>query len=116
MTYFYERSEIYSFYDLNEEQKTDAIEYLGEDAENTSYVILRGDVLPLCMFMRTVGNFVHGYYVNCLDSSAVLATTDYGLSFHSILGKGNIFGTQFHPEKSHRYGRKILENFVRWKP
>lgn len=60
--------------------------------------------------------FVHGYYVNCLDSSAVLATTDYGLPFHSILGKGNILGTQFHPEKSHRYGRKILENFVRWNP
>lgn len=62
MTYFYERSEIYSFYDLNEEQKSEQIDYLGEDAENTSYVILRGDVLPLCMFMRTVGNFVHGYY------------------------------------------------------
>lgn len=60
--------------------------------------------------------FVHGYYVNCLDSSAVLATTDYGLPFHSILGKGNILGTQFHPEKSHRYGRKVLENFVRWNP
>jgi glutamine amidotransferase len=60
--------------------------------------------------------FVHGYYVNCLDSEAVLATTDYGLPFHSILGKGNILGTQFHPEKSHRYGRTILDNFVRWNP
>jgi len=60
--------------------------------------------------------FVHGYYVHCLDSDAVLATTDYGLPFHSILGKGNILGTQFHPEKSHRYGRRILENFVRWNP
>ena len=60
--------------------------------------------------------FVHSYHVNCLDRDAVLATTDYGLSFHSILGKGNILGTQFHPEKSHRYGRKILENFVRWIP
>jgi glutamine amidotransferase len=46
----------------------------------------------------------------------VLATTDYGLPFHSILGQGNILGTQFHPEKSHRYGRRILENFVRWTP
>ncbi len=60
--------------------------------------------------------FVHGYYVNCLDKDVVLASTDYGLPFHSILGKGNILGTQFHPEKSHRYGRKILENFVRWNP
>jgi glutamine amidotransferase len=60
--------------------------------------------------------FVHGYYVNCLDSESILATTDYGLPFHSILGKGNVLGTQFHPEKSHRYGRRILENFVRWNP
>ena len=60
--------------------------------------------------------FVHSYYVNCLEKDAVLATTDYGLPFHSVLGKDNIFGTQFHPEKSHRYGRKILENFVRWAP
>ena len=60
--------------------------------------------------------FVHSYYVKCLDQEAVLASTDYGLPFHSILGKGNILGTQFHPEKSHRYGRKILENFVRWNP
>lgn len=60
--------------------------------------------------------FVHSYYVNCLDEEAVLATTLYGLSFHSVLGKGNILGTQFHPEKSHRYGRKILENFVHWNP
>lgn len=60
--------------------------------------------------------FVHSYYVNCLEKDAVLATTDYGLPFHSVLGKDNILGTQFHPEKSHRYGRKILENFVRWIP
>ncbi|MEW5938032.1 MAG: imidazole glycerol phosphate synthase subunit HisH [Chloroflexota bacterium] len=60
--------------------------------------------------------FVHSYYVKCNDADAVLACTDYGLPFHSILGKGNILGTQFHPEKSHRYGRKILENFVGWMP
>ena len=60
--------------------------------------------------------FVHSYYVNCLDKDAVLASTDYGLQFHSVLGKGNILGTQFHPEKSHRYGRKILENFAGWNP
>lgn len=60
--------------------------------------------------------FVHSYYVNCLEKEAVLATTDYGLAFDSVLGKGNILGTQFHPEKSHRYGRKILENFINWNP
>lgn len=58
--------------------------------------------------------FVHSYYVHCVRSDDVLATTEYGISFHSIIGRGNLFGMQFHPEKSHRYGKKILENFVRW--
>jgi glutamine amidotransferase len=60
--------------------------------------------------------FVHSYYVCCSQRGDVLATTDYGISFDSIVGRGNVLGTQFHPEKSHRYGRKILENFVRWTP
>lgn len=60
--------------------------------------------------------FVHSYYVNCLHSADVLASSEYGILFHSIIGRGNLLGTQFHPEKSHRYGRKILENFVRWNP
>ena len=63
MTYFYERSEIYNFFDLTEEQQKENVDYLGlEGAEQTSYVILRGDALPLCMFLRTNGNFIHGYY------------------------------------------------------
>lgn len=60
--------------------------------------------------------FVHSYYVQCLQSEDVLASTEYGVNFHSIVGKANLLGTQFHPEKSHRYGRKILENFARWNP
>lgn len=60
--------------------------------------------------------FVHSYYVNCLNRDDVLASTEYGLSFDSIIGRGNLLGTQFHPEKSHRYGKKILENFARWYP
>jgi glutamine amidotransferase len=60
--------------------------------------------------------FVHSYYVKCEHSEDVLATTEYGISFHSVIGKANLLGTQFHPEKSHRYGRKILENFAGWNP
>jgi imidazole glycerol-phosphate synthase subunit HisH len=60
--------------------------------------------------------FVHSYYARCFDANDVLATTEYGLPFHSIIGRGNVLGTQFHPEKSHHYGKKILENFVGWKP
>lgn len=60
--------------------------------------------------------FVHSYYVHCLQPESVLATTQYGDTFHSIIGQKNLLGTQFHPEKSHRYGRKILENFLGWLP
>jgi glutamine amidotransferase len=56
--------------------------------------------------------FVHSYYCAPRDESVVLATTDYGVEFASIVGQKNIFGAQFHPEKSQSVGLKILENFV----
>lgn len=56
--------------------------------------------------------FVHSYHVVCSDADDVLATTSYGYDFVSAFGKGNIFGVQFHPEKSHRFGMKLLKTFV----
>ena len=56
--------------------------------------------------------FVHSYYCAPHDSSITLATTDYGIDFASIVGRGNLWGTQFHPEKSQVVGLKLLENFV----
>lgn len=56
--------------------------------------------------------FVHSYYVQSRDPETVLAETDYGSRFHSILGKGNIMGAQFHPEKSHKFGLRLLKNFA----
>jgi len=56
--------------------------------------------------------FAHSYCVSCNDECAVLATTDYGYEFVSAVERGNIFGTQFHPEKSHANGLKILKNFI----
>lgn len=58
--------------------------------------------------------FVHSYHVCCDDPSDRLATTNYGIDFTSMVQHGNILGVQFHPERSHRYGAKLLENFVRW--
>jgi imidazole glycerol-phosphate synthase subunit HisH len=55
--------------------------------------------------------FVHSYYVQCKNENDVLATTQYGNSFHSITQNENIFGAQFHPEKSHKYGMQLLTNF-----
>ena len=58
--------------------------------------------------------FVHSYYAEPDDPEAVVATTDYGTDFASIVAneRGNVFGTQFHPEKSGETGLRILRNFV----
>ena len=56
--------------------------------------------------------FVHSYFVSCDRPENVLATTCYGNEFVSAVHKGNIMGTQFHPEKSHKYGMQLLKNFT----
>lgn len=56
--------------------------------------------------------YVHSYYCAPCDPSVVLATTDYGIEFASVVARGNVFGAQFHPEKSQAVGLKMLENFV----
>jgi glutamine amidotransferase len=56
--------------------------------------------------------FVHSYYVICKDENNILATTDYGFDFTSAIEKDNIYATQFHPEKSHKFGIKLMKNFV----
>jgi len=60
--------------------------------------------------------FVHSYYAVPDNDAAVVATTDYGVAFPSIIANeaGTIFGTQFHPEKSGETGLRILQNFVRF--
>ncbi|EKD28517.1 MAG: Imidazole glycerol phosphate synthase, glutamine amidotransferase subunit [uncultured bacterium] len=55
--------------------------------------------------------FVHSYHVVCNDNEDVLLTTCYGKKFVSAIQKDNIYGTQFHPEKSHKFGMTILKNF-----
>jgi glutamine amidotransferase len=57
--------------------------------------------------------FVHSYHVACADKSNEILQTNFGFEFTSAVQKGNIFGVQFHPEKSHKFGMKILENFSR---
>lgn len=56
--------------------------------------------------------FVHSYYVRCTDGKSELATTTYGHSFASAVVRDNILGMQFHPEKSHRYGLRLLSSFA----
>lgn len=56
--------------------------------------------------------FVHSYHVVCESPEDVVATTNYGVDFVSILRHGNVWGAQFHPEKSHRFGMQLLRNFA----
>lgn len=57
--------------------------------------------------------FLHSFYFNCKDQKNIISITDYGINFASSVHKENIFGIQFHPEKSHSYGEKLLENFAK---
>lgn len=57
--------------------------------------------------------FVHSYHAVCDNEENVLMRCDYGYSFASAVKKGNIYGVQFHPEKSHKFGMALLDNFAR---
>lgn len=57
--------------------------------------------------------FCHSFYVKPKDPKLVSTTTDYGIEFASSIAKDNVFGVQFHPEKSQVVGLKILENFTK---
>ena len=56
--------------------------------------------------------FNHSYYCAAAHQPDILASTDYGLNYASVVGRGNLYGVQFHPEKSQAVGLQILRNFV----
>ena len=56
--------------------------------------------------------FVHSYYFDCENKENILAETQYGMNFTSIIGKENIYGVQFHPEKSSYQGLNLIKNFM----
>ncbi|MES2353796.1 MAG: imidazole glycerol phosphate synthase subunit HisH [Pseudomonadota bacterium] len=59
--------------------------------------------------------FVHSYFMKCTSEDDVLGTCNYGGLVTAVVGRKNIFGMQFHPEKSQEYGLKLLQNFIDWK-
>ena len=61
----------------------------------------------------TLFYFVHSFHIQCHDPKNIIATTEYEYEFTSAIHKDNIFGTQFHPEKSHDWGEKLLANFLK---
>lgn len=60
--------------------------------------------------------FVHSYQLNVADRADLIAEAEYGGPVTAIVGRGNIVGTQFHPEKSQKLGLALIANFLRWKP
>lgn len=58
--------------------------------------------------------FLHSYYFHCARSEDVLAEARYGSTFSCAVKSGRILGVQFHPEKSHHYGARLLKNFAEW--
>jgi len=56
--------------------------------------------------------FVHSYYVECNNWNDIISVSNHGFDFTAAFGKDNIYGVQFHPEKSHRYGMAVLKNFI----
>src|SRR5262249_54146081 len=57
--------------------------------------------------------FVHSFYANPDSTGVTLATTDHGIEFPAIVHQGNVWATQFHPEKSQKVGERLLDNFAR---
>ncbi len=57
--------------------------------------------------------FLHSYYFECNKTDDILATSDYGGQFTCAANHENVYGIQFHPEKSHHYGEKLLHNFAK---
>jgi glutamine amidotransferase len=56
--------------------------------------------------------FVHSYFVDCYDQNDILAQANYGFAFTCALQRDNVFGAQFHPEKSHKFGMQLFKNFA----
>jgi len=76
-------------------------------------IILKNHSALLNYSENAIVYFVHSYAVICNDKTNVICETSYGTTFHSGIQKDNIYGLQFHPEKSHKAGLQILQNFIK---
>jgi glutamine amidotransferase len=60
--------------------------------------------------------FVHSYQYRCAEAGHALAHVNYGGAVTAAIGRDNLFGTQFHPEKSQAFGLRLISNFLEWRP
>ncbi len=95
------------------------IPHMGWNQVNGKWKVESGKWKKQCPLLKGIRQgsyfyFVHSYYVKPADKGIIAATTEYGTEFTSMIWKGNIFATQFHPEKSQETGLKLLRNFVEY--
>lgn len=89
------------------------IPHMGWNQVTTAQV---GHPLTQGMAEDTRFYFVHSYYMQPQDFADILLHAHYGIDFAAGVARGNIAGVQFHPEKSHRFGKQLLSAFARWVP
>jgi imidazole glycerol-phosphate synthase subunit HisH len=94
---------------FNFEKETNLkVPHMGWDTVN----VKRNNLLTEDLFIDSKFYFVHSYYIKSSINDDIMFTTNYGNEFVSGLNKDNIYAVQFHPEKSHKYGMKLMQNFV----
>ena len=82
---------------------------------NTFDIIRNNPILNNFDRIKSRYYFVHSYFVDCNNNDNVLSKTNYGISFDSVISQDNIFGFQFHPEKSLKHGANLIKNFCEMK-
>ena len=97
------------------------IPHMGWNTLNTTNATNATTPHPLLIGIATGNNGLHAYFVHSYqlvadDPKMVMATTDYGGPITAFVARGNIAGTQFHPEKSQTLGLRLISNFLSWKP
>lgn len=75
-------------------------------------VVNKNNLLFKNASVKSMYYFVHSYHIKCFNSEDILTTTEYEYPFTSSIHRDNIYGTQFHPEKSHDWGELLFKNFV----